>query len=106
MVRLPDAIDEQKKWEERLRDRPSSDNGPIFMGMVALAGNHKTAASVNLDGTIAVWDVSTRKVQHTLTGHRMPESVGGGIDSLDFSPGGKRVAAGTSDGRVEPWELP
>ncbi len=106
-IRLPDTIDEEKKLEERLRRHPGPSGGrPVFMGMVALADNHKTAASVTLDGTIAVWDVSTRKVQHTLTGRRIPDSAGGGIDSLTFSPSGKQLAAGTRDGRVQLWQLP
>jgi len=106
MVRLPDAIDEEKKLEQRFPDGIPPGSRPIFMGMVALAGNHKTAASVNLDGTIAVWDVSTRKVQHTLMGRRVRDLAGGGIDSLVFSPTGRQVAAGTRDGRTKLWELP
>ena len=106
MVRLADAIDEEKNLELRFPDGVPPGSRPIFMGMVVLARSHKTAASVNLDGTIAIWDVLSRKVQNTLTGHRIPDSVGGGIDSLVFCPSGKRVAAGTRDGRVELWELP
>ncbi len=111
MVSLPDAIDEHREWEERLKLSTELDGGKSFhfhpfTGIVALTRNHKTAASVIRGGAIAVWDAASRKVRHTLTGHRKTDSVGGGIESLVFSPSGRQLAAGTSDERVEIWEIP
>lgn len=103
-VRLPDAIDELKKLLQRHPAEPM--DGPIFTGMVALADDHMTAASVTRDGTIAVWDVSKRNIKCTLRGRRISDLAGGGIDSLAFSQSGKHVAAGTREGTVELWELP
>lgn len=56
-----------------------------------------TASSV--DATAIIWNPNTGKRLKTLTGHT------GGISSIAFSPDGKTLASGSSDGTILLWDI-
>lgn len=53
----------------------------------------------NADTSIRLWDVSTRRLKRTFTGHRA------GIYCVCFSPDGKRLASGSSDNTIRLWNV-
>ena len=61
-------------------------------GDLLAAGNH--------DGTVRLWDVSTRTLVALLTGHS------GNVRSVVFSPVGGLLATASTDGAVRLWDLP
>jgi WD40 repeat protein/serine/threonine protein kinase len=52
-----------------------------------------------MDGTVKVWDQSTRKT-HVLRGHTS------WVESVVFSPDGKYIVSGSRDGAVKIWKTP
>jgi hypothetical protein len=65
----------------------------------ALSADAKLLARGRVDGTINVWELSSRKLKITLRG------AGGPIVSLAFSPDGKRLVAGSFDNTVRLWDV-
>jgi len=57
----------------------------------------RVLASGGGDGTVCVWDLSTRQLQHQLRGHKS------GIRAIAVSPDGLRVASGDEGGTVRIW---
>ena len=51
------------------------------------------------DHTVRLWDVENAKFLKTLTGHARP------IYSVSFSPDGKTLASGSSDGTLLLWDM-
>jgi WD40 repeat protein len=76
-----------------------------FAGVTALSPDSKTAAVVNRDGSITLWDAVTWAPLRTLTGERSPEIAGGGVEAISFASGGKRLVAANYGGSVEVWKL-
>jgi WD40 repeat protein len=56
-------------------------------------------ASGSSDGSIKLWDISSRREVRTLTGHT------DSITSIEFSEDRKTVAAGSSDGSLLIWDV-
>jgi len=102
-VRIPDSIDPLKRLDTRMPT--GSVNRRIFIGMTVLSPDCDRAATVNVDGSIAVWDVATREVRQILAGARIPDLAGGGVEAMAFSPDGKIVASANRNGKVEVWQI-
>src|SRR5437660_6370932 len=78
-----------------LRDHKKKigDNAMLF------APDGRTLVSGSEDATIKVWDLATRGVRLTLTGHT--KLVGG----IGFLRGGTELASASWDGSVRVWDL-
>jgi ferric-dicitrate binding protein FerR (iron transport regulator) len=66
---------------------------------VAFSPDGKWLATGGRDNAVKVWDVYTRLVRHTLTGHTAR------INSVAFSADGKRLASGSRDRTVKLWDF-
>jgi WD40 repeat protein len=103
-VQLPDASARRDAGNPNAR-------GPVvrieaqFAGVTALSPDLKTAAVVNRDGSITLWDAENWEPLRTLTGERSPEIAGGGVEAISFTAGGKRLVAANYGGHVEVWKL-
>lgn len=51
------------------------------------------------DKTVKVWDIKSRRIQHSFVGHDLD------IYSLDYSPDGSYIVSGSGDGKVKIWNL-
>lgn len=65
---------------------------------VVFAPDGKSFATGGKDGAVKVWDVYTRLVRHTLTGHD------GRINALAYASDGKRLASAGKDRSVRLWD--
>ena len=66
---------------------------------VTFSPDGKTLLSSARDSTIRVWDVSTGKLQRTLT-----EGLAGGVYSTAYTSDGKLFASGSGDGKIILWD--
>ena len=73
---------------------------PQHNDILAVGRSKITTASDNTieyDGTIELWNISTGKLLHTLSGHT------DAVFALAFSPNGNILASGSADGTVRLW---
>lgn len=66
---------------------------------VAFSRNGQILASASWDGTIKLWDTSSKRELRTLAGH------GAGVYRGAFSPDGKQLASASRDGTVKLWDV-
>ena len=66
---------------------------------VSFSPDGTTLASGSLDGTVKLWNASTRDHIATLQGHRKS------VWSVAFSPDGTTLASGSLDGKVKLWNV-
>src|SRR5205807_5835754 len=59
---------------------------------------NRTVASGSREGTVKLWDLTTKQVRVTFQGHV------GYVYAVAFSPDGKMVASGGLDGVVKMWD--
>lgn len=78
---------------------PSSDFG---IGALAFSPDGHHVAGGGTDGTIAIWDVDTRKM---VGQHFKIEAIYRGIDGLAYSPDGRRLASASADHTVRVWNI-
>jgi WD40 repeat protein len=69
------------------------------MGAVSFSPDGKLIAGAQLNGVIRVWEVSTGKLIHELTGHSA------GIYSIDFSADSKLLASASFDQHAKIWDV-
>jgi WD40 repeat protein len=70
------------------------------VGAVAFSPGGKTLATMNLEGTVRLWDVATgRPISSHFIGH------GGPFDAVAFSPDGKTLAVVYPDSTVQLWDV-
>lgn len=71
----------------------------LFNGtQVAFSPDNSTLASSGGDKTIKIWNVKTKKLLHTLTGHKKA------VPSLAFSPDGMYLVSGDASGTLMIWQ--
>jgi WD40 repeat protein/tRNA A-37 threonylcarbamoyl transferase component Bud32 len=70
-----------------------------FVTCVAVSPDRKTLASGDSDGSIYLWDLSSRRVVTTFS------ITMGQVNSVAFSPDGRFLAAGNYTGPAQLWEL-
>lgn len=98
IVSLPDCIDPDKQEVALL-------SGPRPYPLNTISKDCNIAASRLEDGSIAVWMVESRTVNYILVGDSIPDHMGGGIQSIAFSPDNKFIASGNTNGKVQVWNI-
>ncbi|KAL8823012.1 MAG: hypothetical protein Q9191_006265 [Dirinaria sp. TL-2023a] len=83
----------------KLQDETVDKDGDLYIRSVCFSPDGKYLATGAEDKQIRVWDIESRTIRHTFTGHEQD------IYSLDFSRNGKNVASGSGDRTVRVWDL-
>jgi WD40 repeat protein len=65
---------------------------------VALSSDGKMVATVNINGTVKVWDVASRREIISMEGRGLP------MCAVTFSPDGRRVITGSVD-EIKVWDV-
>jgi WD40 repeat protein len=95
-----------EKWGQKivLRD---PENGKVVAELradrlaatlLAFSPDGKTLASAGAR-KIQIWDVATREVKHTISGHKKA------IQSICFSPNGRYLVSGSTDDTIRVWNV-
>jgi WD40 repeat protein/beta-lactamase regulating signal transducer with metallopeptidase domain len=92
----------------------SRNSGPFpggvrYASMTAIAPDMRTAASIDPQGAVVIWNLGSRRIVQRLP---VPprealthDSVGQGLRNLVFSPDGRRLAATSNRGHVVFWQV-
>jgi len=70
-----------------------------YMDPVAFSPDGSLLASGSVDNTIKLWDVESRQLVATLTGHASY------VNSVAFSPDGSLLASGSYDKSIKLWDV-
>ncbi|KAF2273843.1 WD40 repeat-like protein [Westerdykella ornata] len=82
-----------------LQDGNAQEDGDLYIRSVCFSPNGGYLATGAEDKVIRVWDIATRSIKHTFTGHEQD------IYSLDFARNGRLIASGSGDRSVRLWDL-
>ena len=73
----------------KLNDDPKLIEFRRYIGALATSPEYQLAAGTDTDGNVRLWDLATLKPLEPLTGFLI------GVNSVAFSPGGRRLVAGS-----------
>ncbi|KAI9757839.1 MAG: hypothetical protein M4579_003275 [Chaenotheca gracillima] len=82
-----------------LEDTTVEKEGDLYIRSVCFSPDGRYLAAGAEDRIIRVWDIASRTIKHTFTGHEQD------IYSLDFSRSGRYIASGSGDRTVRLWDL-
>ncbi|KIW09298.1 hypothetical protein, variant [Verruconis gallopava] len=82
-----------------LQDSGPSEEGDLYIRSVCFSPDAKYLATGAEDKVIRVWDIQTRTIKTSFTGHEQD------IYSLDYSRNGRFIASGSGDRTVRLWDL-
>ncbi len=103
-INIPDSINPEKIFKlQVLSSAPYS--RPGYFGMITVSDDCKTAAAPLEDGSIVIWDIETKKILQKLSGSKIPDFPGGGIEDITFSADKKLLASANRNGTVEVYKL-
>ncbi|MFE9674378.1 helix-turn-helix domain-containing protein [Streptomyces sp. NPDC006259] len=77
--------------------RLTGHRGPV--NGVVLGPGRRLLASASSDGTVRLWDLTTRRGAGELAGHRGP------VRSVAFSPDGRTLASASTDATIRLWSV-
>ncbi|KAL8694513.1 MAG: hypothetical protein Q9218_000843 [Villophora microphyllina] len=83
----------------RLQDETVDKEGDLYIRSVCFSPDGKFLATGAEDKQIRVWDIASRTIRNTFTGHEQD------IYSLDFARDGKHIASGSGDRSVRVWDI-
>ncbi|KAL8755844.1 MAG: hypothetical protein Q9199_003356 [Rusavskia elegans] len=83
----------------KLQDESVDKDGDLYIRSVCFSPDGKYLATGAEDKQIRVWDIASRTIRNTFSGHEQD------IYSLDFSRDGKHIASGSGDRSVRLWDI-
>lgn len=82
-----------------LQDDNADTGGDLYIRSVCFSPDGKYLATGAEDKLIRVWDIQSRTIRNTFSGHEQD------IYSLDFSRDGRTIASGSGDRTVRLWDI-
>lgn len=82
-----------------LQDGTLPEDGDLYIRSVCFSPNGAYLATGAEDKVIRVWDIQSRTIKNSFTGHEQD------IYSLDFARNGRIIASGSGDRTVRLWDL-
>ncbi|KAL8954883.1 MAG: hypothetical protein Q9193_007035 [Seirophora villosa] len=87
------------KQVTKLQDESVDKEGDLYIRSVCFSPDGKYLATGAEDKLIRVWDIASRTIRNTFTGHDQD------IYSLDFARDGTHIASGSGDRSVRVWDI-
>lgn len=82
-----------------LQDENADVSGDLYIRSVCFSPDGKYLATGAEDKLIRVWDIQSRTIRNTFSGHEQD------IYSLDFARDGRTIASGSGDRTVRLWDI-